>query len=492
MKTFQDYLSDTGEIGFVESVTSSVVSVSGLPHAFPQEIVMFESGERGYVLALHEDIADILLFSKRLPKSGTKVARTNNVLAIGAGSHLMGSVIDPFGKVLSQFTVKKEEGKTYIPIEKHPPGIDARKRINKPLETGTAIVDMVVPLGRGQRELIIGDKKTGKSYFLLQTLLTQSKLGTLCIYVAIGKKQLTTKKIEEFIRDNGIQESCIIVASTAEDSPGVTFIAPYTGMTLAEYFRDQGRDVLLILDDLTTHARYYRQISLLMKRFPGRNSYPADIFYAHARLLERAGNFISSGNSSGEHSITCFPVAETVQGDLSGYIQTNLMSITDGHLYFDIDLFSKGRRPPIHPFLSVTRVGKQTQTTLRQTLNREILSFLSLYERMQNFSHFGSEVNESVAHTLSMGIKIDGFFDQDLTRPFNLQLLLFSLLWIDTWHDKPLEVMKQDFARITDLYLKDESIQKDIQRSIEKSDSFNRFLGELRGKPEDFYKKLGL
>jgi F0F1-type ATP synthase alpha subunit len=263
-------------------------------------------------------------------------------------------------------------------------------------------------------------------------------------------------------------------------------------MRIAEYFRDQGKNALVILDDLTTHARYYRQISLLIKRFPGRNSYPADIFYAHARLLERAGNFIVG--KDGEASITCLAVAETVQGDLSGYIQTNVMSITDGHLYFDIDLFVKGRRPPIHPFLSVTRIGRQTQSSLRQTLNREILSFLSLYEKMQNFTHFGAEVSQTVSATLSSGIKIVSFFDQlsEDIIPLDLQIFLFTLLWASTWQDKEIAVMKDDMQRIITQYNTDPQFQAEIKQMIDASDSFNKMLGAVRGKPEEFYKKLGL
>lgn len=491
MKSFQEYLTETGEIGFIEAVNNSVISASGLPNAKLQELVMLETGENGYILGLHKDYCDVLLFTKRTVKTGTRLTRTNQIISINAGMHLLGKSINPLGKPLDASEEVTSANAVRLPIDIRPPGISARRRIDKTFETGVAMVDLILPLGKGQRELVIGDRKTGKTNFIMKTMLTQAQQGTICIYVAIGKKQLSYKKIEENLKRYNIMDRCVIVASASENAPGLVFLAPYTGMTLAEYFRDQGKDVLIILDDLTTHARYYRQISLLMKRFPGRNSYPADIFYAHARLLERAGNFIAPDN--GERSITCFPIAETIQGDLSGYIQTNLMSITDGHLYFDVDLFGKGRRPPIHPFLSVTRIGRQTQTTLRQTLNREITSFLSMYERTQNFSHFGAEVSDTVAFTLQTGAKITAFFDHisSAGAPLNLQILLFSLLWVDVWREKSIDVMQSDMDRIKEIYFKDETLRNDVQAMMDKSDSFNKLLGEIRGRSDDFYKKLG-
>lgn len=496
MIDFQTCLDQTKEIGFINSVNNTVISVSGLPHAKPNEIVLLETGDKGYILTLHRELCDVLLFTTNNIKVGIRVVRTNEVLSIPVSDQLLGKTINPFGKCMDPSVLLSEENSFNLIIDNQPLGIGDRKRITQTFETGVAIVDLILPLGQGQRELIIGDKKTGKTVFLQQIMLNQARKGTICIYVAIGKKQLSIKKIEEFMRNQKIVDNCVIVASTAEDAPGVIHMSPYAGMTIAEYFRKQGKNTLVIFDDLTTHAKYYRQVSLLIKRFPGRNAYPGDIFYVHARLLERAGNYLVNQNDgkTTECSITCFPVAETVQGDISGYIQTNLMSITDGHLYFDIDLFSKGRRPPVHPFLSVTRVGKQTQNLLRQTLNREILSFMSMYETMQKFTHFGTEISENIASILATGDRINYFFDHISFRviPTDLQIFLFSLLWIDVWHDKGLEVMKQDMAKIIDSYNSDSSLRDEIKAMLDKCDSFNNLLGEIRGKPEEFYKKLNL
>jgi F-type H+-transporting ATPase subunit alpha len=491
MKSFEEYLAESGEIGFVEEISHAVAYISGLPSVSPHELIVFESGEIGYVLSLRSDYVEVLLFSKEVIKAGTRATRTKEFLKIHSSPELLGNAINPFGRPLDPSKTIDAKSTEHMDIDRPPDGIATRKRISKAFETGVGLVDLVLPLGKGQRELVIGDRKTGKTNFLMQTMLSQAKQGTICIYVGIGKKQLAIKKVEEFMKKHEIYDHCLIVASSAQDSSGIIYLTPYTGMAVAEYFKDQGKDVLIILDDLTTHAKYYREISLLIRRFPGRNSYPADVFYSHARLLERAGNFI---NGESENSITCLAVAETVQGDLSGYIQTNLMSMTDGHLYFDSDLFAKGRRPAVHPFLSVTRVGRQTQTPLRQTLNREILSFLSLFERMQNFTHFGAEVSDTVANTTKMGEKVMSFFEQLLysVRSTELQMLLFSLMWVDTWRDKPTETMKEDMRKITDVYYKDEALQKEVIEIIAKCESFNQLLGEVRGKPDAFYKKLGL
>ncbi len=498
MKSFNEYLEKSNEVGFVEAVNNTVISVSGLPSAKPQEIVILETGEKGLILNLHSDLCDVLLFSKNYIKTGTKVTRTKNALSLEAGPHLLGKVIDPFGKPINSEGFAQELtgiDTVSLPVDTSPPGIELRTRIEETFQTGVASVDLILPLGKGQRELVVGDRKTGKSIFLLSSMLMQARLGAVCIYVAVGKKQLSYKMTEEYLKANGVMEQCIIVASSSEEAPVNIFLAPYVGMTLAEYFRDLGREAFIIFDDLTTHAKYYRQISLLTKRFPGRNSYPADIFYAHSRLLERAGNFKvqTSDGVDKNVSITCFPVAETVQGDLTGYIQTNLMSITDGHLYFDIDLFGKGRRPPIHPFLSVTRTGRQTQDALRQSLSREIFSFLSLYDKMQNFTHFGAEVSETIAATLRTGTKITAFFDyvSSLGVVIDLQVFLFSLLWVDLWKDKSADVMKSDMARIISTYNTDEALRKEVEDMVKNCDSFNKLLGQIRGKPEGFYKKIG-
>ena len=487
MKNFDYYLNLTSEIGFVQQVNSAIIYVDGLPKVKPEEIVFFETGEFGMVLSLTPETIEILVFSEKPIKNGTKVVRTNEFIKVPVGNSLLGSIIDPMGNPL-YLTKPSKTAFSLRLINNAAAGILSRKTINRQLETGVPIVDLIMPLGFGQRELIIGDRKTGKTNFLMQTILSQAKQNNICIYAAIGKKILDIKEAEEFFRKNGVMDRVVIVSSRIQDPIGITYLVPYSAMAIAEYFRDEGSDVLLVLDDLVTHAKLYREISLLGKRFPGRNSYPGDIFYTHARLLERAGNFITN---KGEKSITCLPVAESTQGDLSGYIQTNIMSMTDGHLYFDSELFAKGRRPAINPFLSVTRVGRQTQSSLERDINRELLSFLTIYEKMQNFSHFGAELNEGIKSTLSFGEKITAFLDQPLSTitPLNLQLILFAMLWNNKLQNTK-DSQDLDLEKIVNLYNTNDNIKKIIDDLVVESSSFNGLLAVIKDRSEEILQKL--
>jgi F-type H+/Na+-transporting ATPase subunit alpha len=478
MTLFQQYLEKTGETGVVTQVVHSIVHVSGLPHAIPHEIVLFETGEFGQILSLTPEFAEVILFSKVPLRAGTKVTRTERLLEVPVGDELLTHTIDPFGAPLDQ-TKPFARPKEIRSVDIHPSGIETRKRISRPFHTGVSMVDLLVPMGTGQRELVIGDRKTGKTHFLMQTILFQARQGTLCIYAGIGKKNLEIKKAEEFFQKAGIAQNTIIVAASSHDPLGVIYLTPYTAMAIAEYFKDQGRDVLVVMDDLSSHAKFYREISLLGKRFPGRNSYPGDIFYTHARLLERAGNFITK---SGENSITCMPVVETTQGDLSGYIQTNLMSMTDGHIYFDIDMFIKGRRPAINSFISVTRVGRQTQTDLDRSVNREINSFLTLYDKMQNFVHFGAEMTTGVRETLNQGERLYDFFTITSVRaiPHDLQLILFSLLWQGTWQGKNFSAMRDGIEGIVKLYESNDGVRQQVASLVKKNTTFNGLLNDVR------------
>lgn len=474
METFKKLLDKSGEIGFVTEVIESIVYAEGLPGAKPDEIVVFETGEKGQVLSLNEGSIEILTFSPKQIKVGTKLTRTDSVLQFPAGEDMLGKVVDPFGNLLSEDGRAKPKTGTY-PVDKEPEGIVERKSIKKYLETGTSVVDLMIPLGKGQRELIIGDRKTGKTNFLLHTILTQAKQGNICIYGCIGKRKIDIKKAEEFFRANKIMDKVILIASTSTDPAGTIFVTPYSAMAAAEYFRDKGKDTVIVLDDMSTHAKFYREISLLGKRFPGRNSYPGDIFYVHAKLMERAGNFATQ---NGETAITCLPVVETTQGDLSGFIQTNIMSMTDGHLFFDSNLFYQGRRPALNPFLSVTRVGRQTQSGIKRSINRELTSFLTLYEKIQNFVHFGSELNESSKITLDTGAKILKLFDQPSNEliPINVQVIIFVMLWGTLFPNLKIEEIIDKRRKLTEIYLKDLKFQKELNEMIETSETLNDLL----------------
>ncbi len=474
MKKFNDYLNETGEIGYVKKVINIIVYANGLPSVKPGEVVIFENGETGKVMSMNQEDVEIMTFSSIPIKVCIKVARAGFPIQIPVGKELLGKLIDPFGIPLDK-QINITRPKASRPVEVLPPGIMTRKTIKKQLDTGVGIVDLMVPIGVGQRELVIGDKKTGKTNFLLQTAVSAARSGNICIYAAIGKKKIDIKKIEDYFIKNKVMDRVVIIASTSQDPAGMIFMTPYSAMTLAEYFRDQKQNSVLILDDLSTHAKFHREIYLLANKFPGRNSYPGDIFYVHARLLERAGNFIVNDS---EVAITCMPVVESSQGDLSGYIQTNIMAMTDGHIYFDSNLFSEGRRPAVNPFLSVTRVGKQTQSASKKSINREVLSFLTLFEKLRNFSHFGAELTDSVKVTLQTGTKIMALFDQDpnLIIPSNIQAIYLTLIWGGSIKSSDIKVINQYKLKILSTYEKNPVYKKNIDNLVSTAKNFDELL----------------
>jgi len=447
------------------------------------EVVFFESGEMGYVFSMSPDRCEILTFADSPIHSGCQVSRSGELLTIPVGEELLGRHVDVLFR-----SIDHEYFKTPVerrPVERLSPGIEKRVKINEPLETGVSVVDMLIPLGKGQRELVIGDRQTGKTEFLLQTMLTQVKKGAVCVYANIGKRKYDIKRVEDFVAHNNILEGVTIISSSSTDPLLAIFVTPYTAMTLAEYYLDRGKDVLLILDDLSTHAKFYREISLIGKRFPGRNSYPGDIFYSHSRLLERSGNFVTE---NGPRAITCLAAAETIENDISGYIQTNLMSITDGHIYFDHELFEQGRRPAVNYFLSVTRVGRQTQNKVGWGVNRELSSFLSLYEKTQRFIHFGAEINEGIRSTLSMGGKILNFFDQPMGNVIDMriQTFLFCLIWTGAISDDSPSRLKYIRERGISLYKSDKNFSDEVNSLVETSSDFNVLLGKISSRTKEF------
>lgn len=416
-----------GDGGEVIETQGSLVRVGGLAGAVIGEGVSFESGEHGRVLTLKPDLAEVVVLSLHTLTIGTKAARTGSLLTISAGDGLLGRTINTLGHILSGDRLPSRDPQKRV-IEVPPEGIAARRRVSRFFPTEVTAVDSLLTLGFGQRELVIGDRKTGKTQFLLQTAVSAAKRGTICIYTIIGKRKQEVKFIEEFLRTAGVMPQCIVIAADSYRSPAEIVYAPYTGMTLAEYFRDQGRDVLLVLDDLSSHAKAYREMSLLAGNFPGRESYPGDIFHVQSKLLERAGCFDIGGQ---EVTITCLPVAESVEGDITGYIQTNLMSMTDGHIYFDSNLFAAGRRPAINVFLSVTRVGRQTQTPLMRDITSGVMTALKKYQDAQRFTRFGPELTRDAKDAISRGEGLIKLFSQsgNSAVPATLQAILFALLW---------------------------------------------------------------
>lgn len=473
MKNYKYYLDKQGEIGYVERVVHSIVYVSGLPGVASSEVVIFENDGLGIVLSLNRDIVEVLLLTSAPVKVGEGVARCGLHLAMPLGPELLGKVVSPLGNGIDGEVVvgKPAESRT---VDNEPMSILGRTEVKVPFETGVKIVDLLVPLGRGQRELVVGDRKTGKTLFLMQAMLAQAQQGTICIYAAIGKRQEELENVIRFMDKNKILGNSVVVATGSADPAGLIYLTPYSAMTIAEYFRDQGKDTLVIMDDMTAHASYYRQITLLARRFPGRSSYPGDIFYIHARLLERAGSFDKA-------TITALPVAESAMGDLSGYIQTNLMAMTDGHIFFDIDRYNRGIRPAINPFLSVTRVGMQAQSPLVRDLNRQVGSFLVHMEEVRDFMHFGAEVSESLKRTLNLGVRVDEFFLQTQLSvvPVNISVFLLAAIWSGYAKETEKDKLQGEYNKIFQKYTKDPKFKQLVDSFVIGTPSFAELVNKI-------------
>ncbi len=447
MKDFKACLDETGEVGHIVSIAHSVIYASGLPSLKIGEEIITEGGKRGIVHGLSKRGAEILIFDTKGLKTDEAIARTGQSFRIPASESLLGRIINPLGKPidgLGPIIGRKE----LVSVQNAAPKITERARVNRPLETGVVIVDLLVPIGYGQRELVIGDEKTGKSTLLLQSIVSQAKKNVVCVYVLIGKRSSDAKMIEDYLKERGVFESVTMIVASPDNPATVVYLAPYSGMAIAEYFRDIGKDSIIILDDLSSHAKAYREISLLLKRIPGRSSYPGDVFHIHAELMERAGN-VGQGKNK-ETSITAFPVAETLENEIGGYIQTNLMAMTDGHVFFDINEHRKGRRPAINAFLSVSRVGNQTKNQIERELAGWIRKKMAEYQKASEVAQFGADLPEHTKQTIELGEKIYALFNQNphAIMPRDLQLIIFGLLLSGFWEEKSVEEVQKSVEEL--------------------------------------------
>ncbi len=464
METFKKYLEETGEIGQVVGQNHYLAYVSGLPTLKLGEMVMTENEERGLVHGLNKEMAEILMLDGGKLKVDQQVARSNSFFQIPVSPELLGRIINPLGRAIDGLGPISGE-KKYLPIQREAPGITKRARVRKFLETGVMVVDLLVPIGYGQRELVIGDAKTGKTLFLLQTMSNQAKKGLVCIYVGIGKETSAIKAVEEYLKEMKVFEKTIMIVATPENPSTINYLSPFSGMTIAEYFRDRGKNVLIVFDDLTSHAKFYREISLLIKRLPGRSAYPGDIFHIQAALLERAGNIKAQDGK--EVSITALPAAETLENDLSGFIQTNLMAMTDGHIFFDINDFRKGKLPAVNVFLSVSRVGNQTKAPLDYALAGWVRKKMIGYQRIKEIAQFGEELFPESQKLLNLGKKLEILFNQAsrtiIPRP--LQLFVFGLLLYGFWENKPQNIMRIEIDAVLKNF---KEVLPEIEKKIEK------------------------
>lgn len=474
MKTFDDYLKTIGEIGYVESIIHSVFYVNGLPGAKLHELILSEKGHIGIVQGILPDLVEVMLLQGDNLAHNLKVARTNETFEMPVTEKYLGRIINPFGVVLDEHGPLGEI-KTRYPIDPRAPGINARSRVREPLETGVIAVDMQVPIGKGQREMIMGDQKTGKTTFALQLLSNQASNGAVCIYVSIGKKKSDLKFVVKTLQELGAFNSTVIVAASASDPAPLVYLSPFAGLSIAEYFRDLGREVVVIFDDLTTHAKFYRETSLITRRTPGRQSYPGDIFHLHARLVERAGNFKSNpadGQSETKTApITLLPIAETLEGDLAGYIQTNLMAMTDGHIFFDVAESKKGRHPAVSFTLSVSRVGNQTKTPLERELSLLISEKLTAYRKAEEVSRFGVELTTQTLQALDQGEKLIALFDQESQTiiPKGLQLIYLGMFFGGLWNKKSAKEVRVEKIRLLGEYLQGRFANLPVEAKLAKS-----------------------
>ncbi|MDD2277091.1 MAG: alternate F1F0 ATPase, F1 subunit alpha [Smithellaceae bacterium] len=412
------------EIGTVQFVGRDIARVSGLPHIRAEELVRFSGNYMGLVFNIDpKEIGVILLDPSENIQVGSEVQRTKRVLDVPVGDGLLGRVVDPLGRPLDGLgevnTVMR------LPVERPAPAVMDRAPVTVPLQTGIKVIDALIPVGRGQRELILGDRMTGKTAIAVDTIINQKETGIISIYCATGKKSADVAKVIAELRDHGVMKSCIVVVATGEDTPGLQFIAPYAATSMGEYFVEQGRDVLIIYDDLTSHARAYREVSLLLRRPPGREAFPGDIFYIHSRLLERSTHMRPE---LGGGSLTSLPITETEAQDMSSYIPTNLISITDGQIYLSPVLFSKGILPAVDVGKSVSRVGGKTQLPAYRSVAGDLRLSYSQFEELESFSRFGTRLDDATRRTLERGWRVREILKQGQFRPLRASEQIASLL----------------------------------------------------------------
>ena len=406
-----------GDVGTVVTVGDGIVRIHGLEKCMLNELLEFENGVQCMALNLEQDfVGAVMLGSDEDIKEGSTVKRTGSIVSVPVGEELLGRVVNSLGQPIDgKGAILAKETR---PIEKIASGIITRKPVTVPLQTGIKAIDSMIPIGRGQRELIIGDRQTGKTAIAIDTIINQKGKDVICIYVAIGQKNSTVAGVVEQLRAGGALDYSIVVSATASELAPLQYIAPYSGCTMGEYFMEKGKDVLVVYDDLSKHAVAYRTLSLLLKRPPGREAYPGDVFYLHSRLLERAARL---NENYGGGSLTALPIIETQAGDVSAYIPTNVISITDGQIYLESELFNAGVRPAVNPGISVSRVGGNAQIKAMKKVAGTLKLDYSQYRELQSFAQFGSDLDKDTKDRLAKGERIVEVLKQDQNSPLEVE-----------------------------------------------------------------------
>lgn len=463
------------ETGTVILVGDGIARVYGLRECMASELLEFEDGSFGMAQNLESDTVSVALLSNQNDiREGSSVKRTGQVLSVPVGENMLGRVVNALGEPI--------DGKGAIvttqrrPIESEAPGIIERKSVSVPLHTGIKAIDSMIPIGRGQRELIIGDRQTGKSEIVIDTIINQKNSGVLCVYVAIGQKNSSVVQIANQLMDAGAMEYTVIVSASASESAPLQYVAPYSGCAIAEYFREQGKDVLIIYDDLSKHAVAYRALSLLIRRPPGREAYPGDVFYLHSRLLERAA---CVAPEYGGGSITALPLIETQAGDVSAYIPTNVISITDGQIFLETELFHAGVMPAINPGISVSRVGGSAQLKGMKKVSGELKLLYSQYRELQAFAQFGSDLDADTKSRLQLGERIVEVLKQGKNSPVRpgAQIAIVYAVINGYLNDTPVKEVKAYESKLYELL---ESKYPDFLSRVESGSWEQADLDELK------------
>jgi F-type H+/Na+-transporting ATPase subunit alpha len=434
-----DFNIQKSEVGRVISAGDGIVKISGLRECGAMEMLVFETKEKevfGVALNLEEDeIGAVLFEGKELVSEGTKVRKTGEVLAVPVGDAFLGRVTDALLRPVDGGSAIESNDR--YPVEKVAPGVMTREPVNQPVQTGVMSVDGMIPIGRGQRELIIGDRQTGKSALAIDTIINQKGEDMICIYVAIGQKRSKVSRMVEVLKQKGAMDYTVIVTASSSEAAAMSFVAPYAATALAEYFMDQQKDVLVVYDDLSKHAVSYREMSLLLRRPPGREAYPGDVFYLHSRLLERS---CRRNKESGGGSITSLPIIETQAGDVSAYIPTNVISITDGQVFLESDLFYKGIRPAINVGISVSRVGGSAQIKAMKKVAGKMKLTLAQYRELEAFAQFSSDLDSSTKKLLDQGVRVTELLKQAQFSPVHVSRQIISIYAVNEGYFNDIEV----------------------------------------------------
>lgn len=476
---------DIANTGTILEIGDGIARIYGLSKAMSGELLKFENGVMGMVLNLEEDNIGAVIFGEsRGIKEGGIVKSTGKVAEVPAGEDLLGRVVNALGEPIDG--KGNIEASKYMKIERPAYGIIDRKPVSEPLQTGIKAIDGMFPIGKGQRELIIGDRQTGKTAIAIDTIINQKNNDVVCIYVAIGQKRSTVAQIYKKLEELGALEYTIIVAATASESAPLQYLAPYAGVAMGEYFMEQGKHVLIIYDDLSKHAVSYREMSLLLRRPPGREAYPGDVFYLHSRLLERAAKL---SDELGGGSITALPIVETKAGDISAYIPTNVISITDGQIFLETDLFNSGFRPAINPGVSVSRVGGSAQIKAMKQVASKVKLELAQYNELLAFTQFGSDLDKATRDQLNRGSKIMEVLKQSQYNPYKVeeQVVSFYCVTNGYFDDVPTEKVRAFEHDLIESLRTENEILSEIKREEKVTDEIKEKLNEyVTGYKQDY------